>query len=181
MVDIYLVRHGEAAAAWGDAPDPGLSVLGQRQAEQVRDTLQAHSPLKVYSSPLLRAQETAQPLAAALKVALEIDTDFREIPSPVGLDDRQAWLSEFMKQQWTEQSPEVLGWRETAWRKLFEVEVDTAIFTHFVIINAICSKLTASLETVCCMPANGAIVHLQLEGEALRLVDVGQQLQTRVN
>ena len=29
---IYLVRHGEAAASWGDHPDPGLSELGQKQA-----------------------------------------------------------------------------------------------------------------------------------------------------
>ena len=32
MLKLYLVRHGEAAAAWGDHDDPGLSPLGQAQA-----------------------------------------------------------------------------------------------------------------------------------------------------
>jgi len=32
-MDIFLVRHGEAAASWGESPDPGLSELGRRQAE----------------------------------------------------------------------------------------------------------------------------------------------------
>ena len=37
---IYLVRHGEAAAGWGDHPDPGLSALGQKQAKAVAVELQ---------------------------------------------------------------------------------------------------------------------------------------------
>ena len=93
MVDIFLVRHGEAAAAWGEDPDPGLSPLGRKQALQVRDELELYRNIRIISSPLLRAQETAQPLATVLRTQLEIDETYREIPSPVGIDDRQAWLS----------------------------------------------------------------------------------------
>jgi len=32
-ISIYLVRHGEAAASWGESSDPGLSELGWQQAE----------------------------------------------------------------------------------------------------------------------------------------------------
>ena len=181
MVDIYLVRHGEAAASWGEAMDPGLSPLGSQQALQVRDELESYGSLQLVSSPLLRAQETAQPLATVLRTSLIIDEDFREIPSPKGVDDRQAWLSGFMKQQWSEQDPIIDSWRARAWDRLFECEQHTAIFTHFMIINAICGQLTESAETICCVPDNGSITRLRLESGVLTLVEVGRQMQTTVN
>ena len=33
MTEIILVRHGEASASWQESTDPGLSELGERQAE----------------------------------------------------------------------------------------------------------------------------------------------------
>ncbi len=180
MVDIFLVRHGEAAASWGEDPDPGLSHLGRQQARQVRDELERYESLHIVSSPLLRAKETAQPLATALRTQVHLDENFREIPSPVGIDDRQAWLSGFMRQEWQEQGPEVLGWRDRAWNALFELEQHTAVFTHFMIINAICSRLMEAPETVCCVPDNGSITRLKLAARSLELVDVGRQQQTHV-
>lgn len=181
MVSIYLIRHGEAAARWGEDPDPGLSRLGHRQALRVRDELECYDNLRLISSPLKRAQETAQPLATTLRASIELDESFREIPSPVGIDDRQAWLSGFMTQQWSEQSPEITAWREQASGKLCECEQHTAIFTHFMIINSICCQLTDNPDTLCCVPDNGAIVHLQLEDDSLELVNIGRQQQTNVN
>jgi probable phosphoglycerate mutase len=181
MVDIFLIRHGEAEASWGEAADPGLSTQGRQQALHVRDELETYRSLNIISSPLLRALETAQPLATILRTKVEIDDSYREIPSPVDIEDRQAWLSGFMRQDWSEQSPELVAWRDAAWNKLFELDQHTAIFTHFMIINAICGLLTESAETVCCVPDNGSIMKLQLDGNALKLVEVGRQLQTRVN
>jgi broad specificity phosphatase PhoE len=181
MVSIFLVRHGEAAAAWGEDPDPGLSKLGRKQALQVRDELEAYKDLDLYSSPLLRAQETAQPLSSVLRRSLVTDDRYREIPSPVDIGDRRAWLAEFMKQDWAEQSDSMLEWREAAWQGLFELERPSAIFTHFMVINAICGKLTERSEIVCCVPDNGSIMHLQLDGNALSLVNVGRQQATKVN
>ena len=181
MVDIFLIRHGEAAATWGEAKDPGLSPMGRKQALLVRDELETYRSLKIISSPLLRAVETAQPLATILRSKVEIDESFREIPSPVDIDDRQAWLSDFLRQEWGEQNPDVIAWRDRAWNKLFELDQHTAIFTHFVIINAICGLLTQAAETVCCVPDNGSIMRLRSDGDALQLVEVGRQQQTRVN
>ncbi len=181
MVDIYLVRHGEAAAKWSEDPDPGLSHLGRQQARQVRDELERYENLHIVSSPLLRAQETAQPLATVLRKEVHIDENFREIPSPVGIEDRQAWLSGFMRQEWQEQGPEVLSWRERAWDALFELERHTAIFTHFMIINAICARLMEAPETVCCVPDNGSVTRLKLASKTLELVEVGRQQQTHVS
>ena len=180
MVDIYLVRHGEAAAAWGEDPDPGLSHLGREQSRQVRDELERYENLHIVSSPLLRAVETAQPLATALRKQVHVDDAFREIPSPVGIDDRQAWLSGFMRQEWQEQGPEILQWREHAWNALFELEGHTAIFTHFMIINAVCSRLMEAPGTVCCVPDNGSITRLKLDSKSLQLVEVGRQRETHV-
>ena len=181
MVDIYLVRHGEAAARWGEDPDPGLSHLGRQQARQVRDELERYENLHIVSSPLLRAVETAQPLATALRKEVHIEEAFREIPSPVGIEDRQAWLSGFMRQDWQEQGPEILAWRERAWDALFELDKHTAIFTHFMIINAICSRLMEAPETVCCVPDNGSVTRLKLAKKTLELVEVGRQQQTHVS
>jgi broad specificity phosphatase PhoE len=180
MVSIYLVRHGEAAAAWGEDPDPGLSTQGRQQALQVRDELERCRDLVLLSSPLLRAQETAQPLATALRTSLSLDERYREIPSPAGTD-RRAWLKQVMKQNWQDQSPELLDWREAAWNGLFEFEQSTAIFTHFMVINAVCSKLTDHPETVCCVPDNGCIMQLRLDGNALELLSIGRQMATTVN
>ncbi len=33
MTDVWIVRHGEAAASWEADPDPALSELGRSQAE----------------------------------------------------------------------------------------------------------------------------------------------------
>jgi broad specificity phosphatase PhoE len=180
MVDIYLVRHGEAAAAWGEDPDPGLSHLGREQARQVRDELERYENLHIVSSPLQRAMETAQPLATALRKEVHVDERFREIPSPVGIENRQAWLAGFMRQQWQEQGSDILEWRERAWDALFELESHTAIFTHFMIINAICSRLMESPETVCCVPDNGSVTRLKLAKKTLELVSVGRQRETQV-
>jgi broad specificity phosphatase PhoE len=180
MIDIYLVRHGEAAAAWGEDPDPGLSHLGRQQARRVRDELERYRDLHIVSSPLLRAQETAQPLATALRKQVHVDETFREIPSPVGIDDRQAWLSGFMRQEWQEQGPDILAWRELAWNAMFEIDRHTAIFTHFMVINAVCSRLMEASETVCCVPDNSSITRLRLDGNSLQLVEVGRQRETHV-
>jgi probable phosphoglycerate mutase len=37
----FLVRHGEAAAHWGEEEDPGLSALGRQQAERAAGELLA--------------------------------------------------------------------------------------------------------------------------------------------
>ena len=179
--DIFLVRHGEATAGWGEDPDPGLSASGREQALRACEDLIAHAPLHIISSPLLRAQETAQPLAERLQADIALDATFRELPSPVGIDDRRDWLSGFMKQDWAEQSEEILAWRDAIWSAMFEHDSPTVIFTHFMVINAVVSRLTQASETVCCVPDNGSITRLELDGHALKLVEVGRQHQTLVN
>ena len=101
MTTLWIVRHGEAAASWEKDPDPGLSALGQQQAEATADALSHRVPpdVSLISSPLQRAQETAQALADKLDSrVVEIDSRFSEVRSPVPLSERKVWLQGFMKQ-----------------------------------------------------------------------------------
>ena len=100
MTQIWIVRHGEAAASWEEDPDPGLSVLGQSQAEETANALMDIVPMgaQLISSPLRRAQETAAAFASKRGDDVRVDPRFSEVRSPVPLSGRKAWLQEFMRQ-----------------------------------------------------------------------------------
>jgi broad specificity phosphatase PhoE len=78
---VHLLRHGEVhnpkGILYGRLPDFHLSDVGRKMAERVADTLSDHDITHLISSPLERAQETAQPSAEAHD--LEIVTDLRVI------------------------------------------------------------------------------------------------------
>jgi broad specificity phosphatase PhoE len=62
MATLYLVRHGQAAASWGEDPDPGLNALGHGQAARMAAALAALAalgPMPIMISPLRRTRETA--------------------------------------------------------------------------------------------------------------------------
>lgn len=65
---VHLLRHGEVhnpdRILYGRLPGFGLSDQGVRQAEQVAAYLRDHDVVHVAASPLLRAQQTAAPIAA---------------------------------------------------------------------------------------------------------------------
>ncbi|RBM17893.1 histidine phosphatase family protein [Streptomyces sp. PT12] len=66
---VHLVRHGEVAnpdgVLYGRLPGYHLSELGRRMAERVAGHLAGRDIAHVVASPLERAQETAEPIAAA--------------------------------------------------------------------------------------------------------------------
>jgi probable phosphoglycerate mutase len=183
VLDIFLVRHGEAAAAWSQSEDPGLSELGRDQAGQAAQTLLSGLPTgtRLVSSPLLRARETALPLAAALSLSVEIDPAFREIPSPVPLPERQAWLRKFMQQTWDTQPDTLLQWREQAVQRVLAQREPAVIFTHFLVINAIVGSAQQRPETLCFWPDNASVTHLRHSQGELELVSLGRELSTVVN
>jgi broad specificity phosphatase PhoE len=91
MARLYMIRHGKPSAAWGQHPDPdpGLDETGQAQARAAAGALMAlpadQRPVRVFSSPLRRCRETAQPFADAIGAPVEIEARFGEIPSPSSL------------------------------------------------------------------------------------------------
>ncbi|WP_148574011.1 histidine phosphatase family protein [Nocardioides caldifontis] len=80
---VHLLRHGEVhnptGILYGRMPGFLLSDLGHAMARRVADTIADRDIVQVWSSPLERAQQTAQPLAE--KLGLEIVTDARVIES----------------------------------------------------------------------------------------------------
>lgn len=183
MVDIYLVRHGEAAASWGESADPGLSDLGREQASAAADSLAGAvgSDAQLVSSPLARAQETAQPLASRLSAAVAINDAFREVPSPVPLEQRQEWLRQFMRERWDTQDATLHAWRNAALETLQRAESTTVVFTHFLVINAVLGHVLGREETLCFWPDNGSITHLRHRAGSLELVSLGDEMRTVVN
>ncbi|MEX2488037.1 MAG: histidine phosphatase family protein, partial [Pseudomonadales bacterium] len=137
MAIIYIVRHGRAAASFAEDLDPGLDDPGRQQAHNACDVLMAHLPLKLVSSPLNRARETAQPLRQQSGSEIQIEPRVAEIPSPgVTLAERGPWLREIMQGNWADQSAELQSWKQDLIEFLVGLDSDTAIFSHFIAINA---------------------------------------------
>ncbi|MFL6314854.1 MAG: SixA phosphatase family protein [Terriglobales bacterium] len=62
---VFLVRHAEKASAAADAP---LSPEGQKRAECLASTLKDAGIKQIYVTDATRTQQTAAPLAKALKI-----------------------------------------------------------------------------------------------------------------
>lgn len=88
---LHLLRHGEVnnplGVLYGRMPGYHLSQLGRQMADRVATTLADRDITHVVSSPLERAQETAQPTATAL--GLQIDTDDRVIEADNAFEGQQ--------------------------------------------------------------------------------------------
>ncbi len=74
---ILLIRHGQTAAN-RDALlvgriDPPLTELGEAQAERLGERLQGSNPSFILSSPLSRARQTADAIAASTGLTVEIE------------------------------------------------------------------------------------------------------------
>lgn len=183
MTQIWIVRHGEAAASWEKDPDPGLSALGQEQAERTAKALLKIVPegATLLSSPLKRAQETAAAFAQKRGVAVTVDPRFSEVRSPVPLSGRKAWLQAFMRQDWSEQSEDLWSWRNEIISGLKACEGPTVIFCHFLVINAVVAEINRQSAVLQVYPANASYHQLSLAGDELSLVQLGEQMETRVN
>jgi broad specificity phosphatase PhoE len=74
---IHLLRHGEVenpeAILYGRLPAFHLSTLGRQMADRVAATVGDRDIVRLVSSPLERARETAQPVADALNLDIGID------------------------------------------------------------------------------------------------------------
>jgi phosphohistidine phosphatase len=71
-VRVFVVRHAEAAPGEPDHLRP-LTNAGRQAAEELARKLAGRQVDAVVSSPLLRARQTAEPIAAASGSSLEID------------------------------------------------------------------------------------------------------------
>lgn len=82
VTKLYLVRHGQSngnaeGRFGGHSPTP-LSALGKKQAEMTARALAKEKIHVIYSSDLLRAVQTAEPLAKILDLPIIATAAFRE-------------------------------------------------------------------------------------------------------
>lgn len=80
---VHLIRHGQSQANVDGIFDRGpllspLTALGQQQAEQVAAWAKGRPIGAIYSSPLLRAQQTAAAIAKVLGLQVQTDDLLRE-------------------------------------------------------------------------------------------------------
>ena len=188
MSRIHMIRHGRPASTWGDADqDPGLDAVGAEQARVVAQTLldlpRSERPTRVVSSPLRRCRETAQPLADALGVIVEIDPRVGEIPTPAALEAeaRPGWLRQAFQGKWSEIQGDLdyVAWtREVA--EGVASHPRAAVFSHFVALNAAVSVATGGEAVAAFRPDHVSVTVFDLVDGALILVDKGREASTQV-
>jgi broad specificity phosphatase PhoE len=189
MTRVYMIRHGKPSSTWGDADeDPGLDDTGREQARAAAEALLAlpedQRPTRVVSSPLRRCRETAAPFAAALGVEIVIDAGVGEIPTPsrVSHDDRSAWLRNAFGGRWQEIAGDL---DYDQWRRGVAAAVagyaDTAVFSHYVAINAAVSTAEDSDLVMGFRPDHCSIQIFEVGDDGrLILVAKGREAATQV-
>jgi broad specificity phosphatase PhoE len=76
---VYLLRHGATALnreipyrLQGQSMDPPIDAIGEAQADRAAEALSRHNLTAVYTSPLIRAQQTAARIAGPHRLAPRI-------------------------------------------------------------------------------------------------------------
>lgn len=130
MTHLYVIRHAQPAgynpALIGlSPPNSGLSPLGVRQAKRLRDRLLATKEIqadRLISSPLRRAQETAEIIAPALGVPVLLDDGIQEL----NLGECEGLTADQVSERYGDTdwerdpfrrlAPHADSWAEFAWR-----------------------------------------------------------------
>ena len=181
MARITLVRHGQAAAGFGEDHDPGLSNVGRRQAAAAADAVESLGPLPILCSPLRRCRETAQVLAHRWGVTPTVDAAVGEITSPTDdLAGRTAWLRDAMQGPWSALDDERQTWRAAVVDRLLRIDTDTVVHSHFIAINAAVGAALGEDRVVCFAPDNCSVTTLDTDGSTLTVVSLGGQAVTEV-
>lgn len=183
MARLFLIRHGEPEAQWGGGPDdPGLSEAGRAQARAAASALAGTGRSRILTSPMRRCRETAAPYAEIVGGEAFVDARFSEVTSPADERDRRDWLRQRFgwrpgdaARDWDGLEPPLQSWRREMLACAGAIRSDTAVFTHFVAINALVGAAQDSARTIVCRPAYASICELACADGALRLVSLGEQ------
>lgn len=177
---IYLIRHGEPAASWGAHPNPGLTELGVRQAFAAAENLAKFGAKWAVTSPLARSRETAAQFEKVMETHARIESGVGEIITPAGIPDRSEWLRGVMAGAWSDAEPALQAWRKSVLAAVEKLPDQTAVFSHFVAINAIAGLLTGDERVVVFRPGHASITKLNRRGGRLVLAELGSEAATVV-
>ena len=192
MINIYLIRHGKASSGW-DTTNPNLDLTGKEQSDKIALKLSqiAREPFDVFSSPLIRCIETAEPFSKVKNKKIKIEDRIIEIPSPIkNLKKRVVWLKKVLPLTWDElisdedsreSKIDYFLWRENILKFFLSLNKDTFIFTHYLVINSIISYLKKSDKVVFFNPDNTSLTHLSLSDKKLKIISLGDEASTIIN
>ncbi len=187
MKRMHLVRHGRASAGWNVDPDPPLDDHGRSQALAVAQRLAALGARPVISSPLLRCQQTAFPLATSWGVEIRIEPGVAEIPSPEGftVESRGEWLREVMAGTWSQAASmsgqQYVHYRDKVADTLRALPGDSVVFSHYIAINAAIGVATGDDRVVVAQLDNCSVTVIDVHGDGrLEIVEIGGQADTVV-
>lgn len=182
MATIYLVRHGKAAAGFDGHPDPGLDETGRRQAETTAEDLATLPTMQIFSSPLARARETAEPLAQRWQREVIIEPRVAEIPSPTtDLTARAAWLRQAMAGNWSDLDADLTQWRQAVIDFVLALSEDSVVFSHYIAINVIVGAAQGEDQMVVFTPDNASVTTINNNAGMLRVLELGRTAITTVN
>lgn len=188
-MELWLIRHGlPLRIDGGDGPaDPPLAPEGVEQAELMASWWSRHPIDAIYASPMARAHETAQPLAAATGHGITLDDGLREFDAHLNFyvpieelrADEAAWKA--LVDEWL--SPEA-----EAKRQEFRVQViatidaivakhpgeRVAIVCHGGVINAYLSDIISLPGTMWFEPAYTSVSRAMAGGTHKQLVSLNE-------
>lgn len=183
MLDLWLIRHAESLGNLdGSSADTSLSPAGRAQALALRGALSGTTFNLVWSSPLLRARETAS--IAIPDAELSIDERLRELaagPKTQLLDacdpDALRALLASRPGRPVESGKEFMA-RVTAWREALPAYGRVIAFTHFGVVRELIGSLLGfrrAPEQI----GHTSIFRLQIERGAVEVIASGDDSHLR--
>jgi broad specificity phosphatase PhoE len=172
---LYLVRHARPIAGI-EHLDPGLDTVGVSQAEHVARALRHVGAVRLITSPMRRARETAQPIANALGLPLEVVDEFAEVfDRAIPTAERRRMLAPLLSGRWSQQNDRLREWRDRLLGKLIELGGQrTIVVSHLVAISAAIGASTEDDRITPCALANASITTLEVRNCRLVLRRPGE-------
>jgi broad specificity phosphatase PhoE len=154
-MQVLLVRHAlPLRSEHGEGSDPDLSDEGLAQVERLPEALSRFPVSRVVSSPQRRAIQTAEPVAAARELPVEIDDRFAEYDRDLPLYIPVEQIRKENPQEWARMAqghlPSAVD--EDAFRARVRAAVDdlvaaadpedtVAVFSHGGVINVLLHEI----------------------------------------
>ncbi len=183
-INIIFVRHGEAASPWQDHDDPGLSNSGRKQSKKLINNklLKSLSDYDFISSPKKRAIETSSPLSRFFKKEVKINHSFTEIPSNnIEKSKKNIWLKNIVKIDKVDLPSNIIQWSEKVFEETISFKKNTIIFSHFMVLNSLVSKLTKNKSILCYYPEYTSTLILKIENERITSFSIDGEKKTHIN
>ncbi|MCZ6501317.1 MAG: histidine phosphatase family protein [Gammaproteobacteria bacterium] len=149
-MELILIRHGlpeKVINEDGSPADPPLSTTGLEQARKVADWLKDHEIDRLYSSPMQRAFQTAEPLARVKELEIEVRDGVAEYDQQAGDYIPVEQLKEFDYERW---------------RRLMSGNVDEVDFQTFckVVISTIEKIIAENRGKKVAITCHGGVINV---------------------